>query len=240
MLTQLHSLESYEPVFRGRKLVLNYTGGSLCPSHSSRALAERTPVDIDLGKRSSFDDDDEDDEDDESRQSSSSKDSERRKTAVISLLCESDPLAKTSISFVAAIDHCVYFFEGRSPHACGGVHVETQALGPGGVFGVIVLIAVLVYLVGGCVYQRTVMHQRGWRQLPNYHMWASIARFFFVRRKLLENNSEGEDTDNLHRTCSSSLPPLAHASSLRAGVTAVSRWAMIAVGAAGEMKTKTG
>lgn len=47
-------------------------------------------------------------------------------------------------------------------------------------FGVIVLIAVLVYLVGGCVYQRTVMHQRGWRQLPNYQMWAGIARFVAV------------------------------------------------------------
>jgi hypothetical protein len=49
------------------------------------------------------------------------------------------------------------------------------------VFGVIMLIAVLVYFVGGCVYQRTVMHQRGWRQLPNYSMWASIARFLAVR-----------------------------------------------------------
>jgi cation-dependent mannose-6-phosphate receptor len=60
------------------------------------------------------------------------------------------------------------------------VHQETQALSPGGVFGVMALIAVLVYFVGGCVYQRTVMHQRGWRQLPNYAMWAGIWRFFSV------------------------------------------------------------
>ncbi|KAF2269017.1 mannose 6-phosphate receptor domain-containing protein [Lojkania enalia] len=140
-------LENSEPVFRGRKLVLNYTGGSLCPSKSSLHSHEAPSED------------------------------ERRKTTVISLLCESDPLAKTSISFVAAVDDCVYFFEGRSPFACGGVEAETQALSPGGVFGVIVLIAVLVYLIGGCVYQRTVMHQRGWRQLPNYAMWAGIGRF---------------------------------------------------------------
>ena len=87
---------------------------------------------------------------------------------------------KTAISFVAAIDDCTYIFEGRSPHACGGVHQAAQALGPGGVFGVIAMIAVLVYLVGGCVYQRTVMHQRGWRQLPNYAMWAGIWSFFSV------------------------------------------------------------
>lgn len=175
-------LENDEPVFRGRKLVLNYTGGSLCPSSSSR----RSPhAALDLLPRAIIEDDDDDkdkdskdkDKDKDDDKKKPDKDSDRRKTAIISLLCESDPLAKTAFSFVAAVDDCVYFFEGRSPFACGGVHVEEQALGPGGVFGVIMLIAVLVYFVGGCVYQRTVMHQRGWRQLPNYSMWASIARF---------------------------------------------------------------
>ena len=42
------------------------------------------------------------------------------------------------------------------------------------------LIAVAVYLVGGCVYQRNVMHQRGWRQLPNYAIWAGIGSFVKV------------------------------------------------------------
>ncbi|PVH98720.1 mannose 6-phosphate receptor domain-containing protein, partial [Periconia macrospinosa] len=162
-------LENYEPTFRGRKLVLNYTGGSLCPSSSSRRSIDLSPREIVDG------DDDKDSDNGKPKKPSSS--TKRRKSSIISLLCDSDPLAKTSISFVAAVDDCVYFFEGRSPHACGGVHVEKQALSPGGVFGVIVLIAILVYLVGGCVYQRTVMHQRGWRQLPNYQMWAGIARF---------------------------------------------------------------
>lgn len=43
------------------------------------------------------------------------------------------------------------------------------------------LIAIFVYLLGGCAYQRTVMHQRGWRQLPNYGMWAGIGSFVKVR-----------------------------------------------------------
>lgn len=42
------------------------------------------------------------------------------------------------------------------------------------------MIAFLVYFVGGCVYQRTVMHQRGWRQIPNFSFWESIWRFFTV------------------------------------------------------------
>jgi cation-dependent mannose-6-phosphate receptor len=95
-------------------------------------------------------------------------------------MCDSDPLAKTSISFVAAVDECTYFFEGRSSHACGGIHKAKQTLGPGGVFSVIITIAIMVYFAGGCVYQRTVMHQRGWRQLPNYAMWAGMYRFFAV------------------------------------------------------------
>lgn len=42
------------------------------------------------------------------------------------------------------------------------------------------LIAIAVYVVGGCVYQRNVMHQRGWRQLPNYAIWAGIGSFVKV------------------------------------------------------------
>lgn len=174
-----NSLESAEPIFRGRKLILNYTGGSLCPSSPSKSKRALEPVSLDTRELVDGDNDDED-EDGDKKEKKKEKDSERRKATVISLLCDSDPLAKTSISFVAAVDDCAYFFEGRSPFACGGVHSEAQALSPGGVFGVMVLIMVLVYLVGGCVYQRTVMHQRGWRQLPNYAMWAGIWRFFTV------------------------------------------------------------
>jgi cation-dependent mannose-6-phosphate receptor len=170
----ISSLENAEPIFRGKKLILNYTGGSLCPSTSSK----RSPVS--LPREIIGDDDDDDDSDKKEKKKKPTEKSERRKTTVISLLCESDPLGKSSISFVAAVDDCTYFFEGRSRFACGSVHAETQTLSPGGVFGVIALIAVLVYFVGGCVYQRTVMHQRGWRQLPNYAMWAGIWRFFSV------------------------------------------------------------
>jgi cation-dependent mannose-6-phosphate receptor len=173
------SLENSEPIFRGKKLILNYTGGSLCPPTSSKRS-------IDLDPREIIGDDDDDDnkkhkDKDANKKKPSSDKSERRKTTIISLLCESDPLGRSSISFVAAVDDCTYFFEGRSRHACGIVHADTQTLSPGGVFGVIAFIAVGVYFVGGCVYQRTVMHQRGWRQLPNYGMWAGIWRFFTVR-----------------------------------------------------------
>jgi hypothetical protein len=52
------------------------------------------------------------------------------------------------------------------------------------------LIAIFVYLLGGCAYQRSVMHQRGWRQCPNYSMWSDLLGVFKVSlrwcRPLLE------------------------------------------------------
>jgi len=166
--------QSSEPVFRGRKLVLNYTNGSPCASTlSSRSLA----LDKDKDKKKpKYDDDDDDDE-----KKGGKKNDIRRKSTIISLLCDRDPLSpKASVAFVGSSpDECAYFFEIRSQAACGGVNNAQQTLGPASVFGVIALIAVLVYLVGGCVYQRTVMHQRGWRQLPNYSMWAGIGSFIW-------------------------------------------------------------
>lgn len=134
------------------------------------------------------DDDDDEEEDDKDKEKAPHKrpapSKTRKKNTIISLICASDPLAQTmSLSFIGSIDSCTYFFEARSPAACQGVDVPQQSLGPAGVFGVIALIAILVYVAGGCVYQRTVMHQRGWRQLPNYSLWAGIGNFFKVGRK---------------------------------------------------------
>ncbi|KAL4974471.1 mannose-6-phosphate receptor binding domain-containing protein [Aspergillus desertorum] len=102
------------------------------------------------------------------------------KSTLISFLCDRDVTVSTPIvSFVGTMDQCTYFFEVRSFAACGGYGNDPagQGLSPGGVFGIIALIAVAAYLVGGCAYQRTVMHQRGWRQCPNYSLWVGIMDF---------------------------------------------------------------
>ncbi|KAK7520871.1 mannose-6-phosphate receptor binding domain-containing protein [Phyllosticta citriasiana] len=173
--------ENSKPIFRGRKLVLEYTGGSPC---SSDTYATKRGFDLDdlwESKKTKKDDDDDDDDDDKYSKNPDYKSDKRRKSTVISLLCETDSLAapnEVNVAFVAASpDECTYFFEARSKAACGGIEVDNQQLGPGGVFGVIALIAVLVYFVGGCVYQRTVMHQRGWRQIPNFSFWNQIWTF---------------------------------------------------------------
>jgi cation-dependent mannose-6-phosphate receptor len=153
-----------EPIFRGKKLLLNYTMGSPCPEIDEDGI----PIDSDV---------------------MTSRDRRRRKSTLLSFICDTSPLLSTrpAISFLGSPDHCTYVFEVRSRYACGGTTQsgEKGTLGPGGVFGVIFGIALLVYLIGGIVYQRNVMHQRGWKQLPNYAVWAGLFSFFSVRSPAL-------------------------------------------------------
>ncbi|KAK4948285.1 Cation-independent mannose-6-phosphate receptor CI-MPR [Elasticomyces elasticus] len=184
-----------EPVLRGRKLVVEYTGGSPCGEEEGggkRAV---------MGGRAILDDDDDEDEDDDDedddekkkpKKGSKNKDEDekkrptkpssppvRRKNTLISFLCSHDPTAPLlALSYIGSSpDTCTYFFEARSSSACGGIETAKQTLSPSGVFGVIVAIAIAVYVVGGCVYGRVVGQQRGWRQLPNYGLWAGIGGF---------------------------------------------------------------
>ncbi|KAI6845919.1 mannose 6-phosphate receptor domain-containing protein [Hortaea werneckii] len=184
------------PVFHGRKLVLNYTDGSPCDLEDIKAVAgggssaedlfarekidPKKPSDEDEDDDDEDDDDDDDDDDKSSRRKKPGSRIVRRKSTIISLLCDKDPLSpQLTLSFVASSpDACAYFFEARSAAACGGIETAKQTLSPSGVFGVIVLIAIIVYVVGGCVYSRVVLQQRGWRQLPNYALWSGIFGFF--------------------------------------------------------------
>ncbi|TVY29370.1 putative mannose 6-phosphate receptor-like protein [Lachnellula hyalina] len=148
--------QSTNLTLRGRRLVLQYTNGSPC--HAD--------------KRRSSDDDDEDEK-------KSKKDSIRRKSTLISFHCDKDPLAtQPSLTFVGASpDECSYHFEVLSKNACIGSEPAKQGVGPAAVFAIIGVIAILVYFLGGVFYQRNVAHARGWRQLPNYSMWAGIGSF---------------------------------------------------------------
>ncbi|KIW16021.1 hypothetical protein PV08_06072 [Exophiala spinifera] len=155
---RIHSIgqQNDELIFRGKKLLLNYTMGSPCPSLSEDGI----PLDSDRA---------------------ASKATHRRKSTLLSFICDTSPILsnRPAISFLGSPDHCTYVFEVRSRDACGGTtqSEEKGTLGPGAVFGVILGIALLVYLIGGIVYQRNVMHQRGWKQVPNYSVWAGLLSF---------------------------------------------------------------
>lgn len=104
---------------------------------------------------------------------------QRRKSSTISFHCEKDPTLTTAlVSYVGTDpDQCNYMFEVRSQAACGGAQPAKQGVGPGAVFTIMGVIAILVYFLGGIFYQRNVAHARGWRQLPNYSMWAGVGSF---------------------------------------------------------------
>lgn len=195
---------------KGRKLVLQYTDGSPCETPEKSKEKRSGPVhDGARYKHHEFDDQDEQDdysarraspkEDKEDRdgKKNSEKDKEkdqekekekekdkspRRKSALISFLCDRDPDTPTAASFLGTDPYeCAYFFEVRSQHACASAEPHKPgSVGPGSVFAIIFFIAVLVYVVGGVFYQRTVAHARGWRQLPNYSLWAGIWSFVKV------------------------------------------------------------
>jgi cation-dependent mannose-6-phosphate receptor len=136
------------------------------------------------------DDDDEDSDVPKHRDEAPPKyhaDAPLRKSTLISFHCERDPLKALAVPSFIGTDpaECAYFFEVRSPFACVGSAepVGEVGLGPAGVFGVIALVAVLVYFIGGVIYNRSVGNARGWRQVPNYGMWAGIWGFFAVRSR---------------------------------------------------------
>lgn len=140
--------------------MLQYTGGSPCGrARNGRAIK-----------------DDEEEDDDKDKKGS------RRKSTLISFHCDKDPLATQAIpTFVGTDpDECSYHFEVLSAAACVTAEPAKQTVGPGAVFAIIGAIAIIVYFLGGVFYQRNVAHARGWRQLPNYSMWAGIGSFVKV------------------------------------------------------------
>jgi cation-dependent mannose-6-phosphate receptor len=193
---------------RGRKLVLQYTGGSPCGNQKTKRDPVASVRDGAAYKYHDYSDDDEvltrKDDDDSQKKPSQDEDkdkdndkgkkkeeekgkaAERKKSTIISFLCDRDQTPQATVSFVGTDpEECAYFFEVRSQHACASAEPhQPGSVGPGSVFTIILIIAVLVYFGGGVFYQRTVTHARGWRQLPNYSLWSSIWNFLRVRSRL--------------------------------------------------------
>ncbi|KAI0014804.1 mannose-6-phosphate receptor binding domain-containing protein [Xylariomycetidae sp. FL0641] len=169
---------------RGKELVLQYTGGSPCGKKKSSFLEKRGAVHD--GAAYNGPDYERDDDDTDSENSTSvdttayADDYTRLKSATIFFSCDKDPASTGAlVSYIATDpDECNYVFKVKSTHACAGAEPHKPgSVGPGSVFAIILVIAVLVYLLGGIFYQRTVANARGWKQLPNYSLWASVWSF---------------------------------------------------------------
>ena len=183
------SQESSELIVRGKKLVLQYTGGSPCGE--PKKVRDKRTFEVHDGAAYKYADFANEEEGDEQMSTfdmlydndTKKGDGKWRKSMSVSFLCDRDPVGeKLSIAFVGTDPHeCAYFFEARTIHACPTAEKHKPgSVGPGSVFVIILVIAMLVYLVGGVFYQRTVAHARGWRQLPNYSLWAGTWNFISV------------------------------------------------------------
>ncbi|KAH9906396.1 mannose 6-phosphate receptor domain-containing protein [Xylariomycetidae sp. FL2044] len=185
----LGSMQSGNLTSRGKELVLQYTGGSPCGKSANRDDSwrrARSNVHEGASYRGTADDDETISPWAVNTKGRDSDDHKQRKSATIFFSCDRDPTASSAqVSFIATDpDECSYVFKVKSRHACAGAEPHAPgSVGPGSVFAIILGIAVLVYLLGGIFYQRTVANARGWKQLPNYSFWSSVWSFlcdFFV------------------------------------------------------------
>ncbi|KAG5437134.1 hypothetical protein PCANB_001110 [Pneumocystis canis] len=101
-----------------------------------------------------------------------------RKSTTISFICNPHIYKKPLIFFIADANACAYFFEWHTAFACSKTSKE-HLIGPGTIFGIILLIAFSAYCVGGYIYRSTVMYARGWKRIPNYGF------FFFIKDSII-------------------------------------------------------
>lgn len=104
-------------------------------------------------------------------------DTEYRKSSIILFTCDPTMIGTASVNFIGESNECSYFFEYKTSRACATTRDVEAALSPAYVFLIILIVALGVYFVGGCMYSRTVLHQTGWRQLPNHEVWQGLFRF---------------------------------------------------------------
>ncbi|BFZ58659.1 Cation-independent mannose-6-phosphate receptor CI-MPR [Savitreella phatthalungensis] len=100
-----------------------------------------------------------------------------RKSSLIMFTCDASMIGTASVSFIGSLEDCAYFFEYRTSRACATTKDIESAISPGYVFLIILLVALGVYFVGGCMYSRAVLNQRGWKQVPHHETIRSVIGF---------------------------------------------------------------
>lgn len=86
------------------------------------------------------------------------------------------PLPRSrSVSFLSAVGACPIPVGDTTPTPWPGTNTNTGGgMSFWGVFFILLLIAVAVYLIGGVMYKRLVMGARGFEQMPNADTWRSV------------------------------------------------------------------
>ncbi|CAG8443726.1 9700_t:CDS:2, partial [Ambispora gerdemannii] len=94
---------------------------------------------------------------------------EVKRETYIHFICDNTIEGKGTPKLLISPRNCVYIFEWKTSAACPVDKAES--LSGWGVFFTIFFIALLVYFVGGIVYNRMVHNAVGFSQLPNWEFW---------------------------------------------------------------------
>ncbi|ORX77463.1 mannose 6-phosphate receptor domain-containing protein [Basidiobolus meristosporus CBS 931.73] len=103
--------------------------------------------------------------------------SQKTRTSMIFFECDNSVKGQGEPEFLAEHDNCVYMFRWKTPAACPVVQQSGKKLGGGAIFAIIMSVLAGVYLIGGIIYKRVVLGQRGLNQLPNAEYWRAIGNF---------------------------------------------------------------
>ncbi|TFK56829.1 mannose 6-phosphate receptor domain-containing protein [Heliocybe sulcata] len=94
-----------------------------------------------------------------------------RASSVIRYICDTSVFAAGQPQLIAELPGCSFFFEWRTHYACP----TNESGGAGGVVVVlatVALIALMLYIVGGTLYNRYVLNLRGFDQLPRISLFS--------------------------------------------------------------------
>ncbi|KZT30983.1 mannose 6-phosphate receptor domain-containing protein [Neolentinus lepideus HHB14362 ss-1] len=97
--------------------------------------------------------------------------SQLRAASVIRYICDTSVFAAGQPELIAELPGCSFFFEWRTHYACP----TNSNSGTGGavvVLGTIALILLMLYIVGGTLYNRYVLNLRGFDQLPGISLFS--------------------------------------------------------------------
>jgi len=96
-------------------------------------------------------------------------------TSVVSFICDKTVEGQGQPIFISRFEDCAFFFEWRTPAACPTD--KKDAKGGWGVFFTIFIVALIVYFVGGIIYNRMVHNATGMYQIPNWEFWSNTLDF---------------------------------------------------------------
>ncbi|GES96690.1 cation dependent mannose-6-phosphate cargo receptor [Rhizophagus clarus] len=99
-----------------------------------------------------------------------------KSTSVVSFICDKTVEGQGQPIFISGFRDCAFFFEWRTPAACP-TDKKDASKGGWGVFFTIFIIALIVYFVGGIIYNRMVHNATGMYQIPNWEFWSNACDF---------------------------------------------------------------